>query len=477
MSTMDAVRPFVRYAPENYGNRMNECVQLAATAGLILDVAQIDTLDAFLGVREDGMWAAFECALNAPRQNGKGDVLLALEVAGVMLWGERTVIHSAHEFGTSLEAFRRLLEFIEASDDISRNVKRVSRSHGEEGVEFIGGARIRFRTRTRGGGRGFSCDRLILDEAMFLPEFAIGALLPVMSAMPNPQVIYTGSAADELVHENSVVWARLRERGIEGQEDSLAYVEYSVGLDAAEVTEEQADDQALWREANPAVDAGRIRLEHIQHERNAMDHRTFCVERLGAGAYPSTDAISATVISINEWDNLLDAKSRLLDPVCIAFEVNPERRASISAAGRRKDGMYHVEVIATGIRASQLPKMLHDLEEFHDPLAIVCNGYGPTASTITSVKEMGVRLIEVSAPDHAKACGLFLDAVNDGTLRHLGQEELRKAIRGSGVRPLSEAWVWSHKNSNVDIAPLVSATLALWAEIERPDDGEDLVIY
>jgi hypothetical protein len=36
------------------------------------------------------------------------------------------------------------------------------------------------------------------------------------------------------------------------------------------------------------------------------------------------------------------------------------------------------------------------------------------------------------------------------------------ALRGVEIRPLGDAWAWSRKNSNVDISPLVSATLALW---------------
>ena len=52
------------------------------------------------------------------------------------------------------------------------------------------------------GSRG---DCLILDEAMFLPEFGYGALLPTLSAWTNPQVWYTGSAVDQFVHDDGVV--------------------------------------------------------------------------------------------------------------------------------------------------------------------------------------------------------------------------------------------------------------------------------
>jgi hypothetical protein len=52
-----------------------------------------------------------------PRQNGKDAILEARELAGLFLLGERLLIHSAHQFDTSLEHFRRLLFLIENTDD------------------------------------------------------------------------------------------------------------------------------------------------------------------------------------------------------------------------------------------------------------------------------------------------------------------------------------------------------------------------
>jgi hypothetical protein len=31
-------------------------------------------------------------------------------------------------------------------------------------------SKLRYKTRTKGGGRGFTADCVILDEAMFIPE-------------------------------------------------------------------------------------------------------------------------------------------------------------------------------------------------------------------------------------------------------------------------------------------------------------------
>jgi hypothetical protein len=67
----------------------------------------------------------------------------------------------------------------------------------------------------------------VLDEAMAIPEAMHGALLPTLSARPNPQVWYTGSAVDQEEMENGVVFARVRERAVKGEDPSLAYFGWS----------------------------------------------------------------------------------------------------------------------------------------------------------------------------------------------------------------------------------------------------------
>jgi hypothetical protein len=141
---------------------------------------------------------------------------------------------------------------IEDTPELDQQVKRVSRSHGEEGIELMNGSRLRFRTRTKGGGRGFTGDWLGLDEAMILPEMAIGALLPTLSARPDPQVWYMASAVDQDIHEHGVVLARLRERGLAGEDPSLAYFEWSPDVELA-LVEDVAGDEQTWAEANPGA--------------------------------------------------------------------------------------------------------------------------------------------------------------------------------------------------------------------------------
>jgi hypothetical protein len=286
--------------------------RLPSGAGLSLDAWQRFVLDGALGVRADGNWSAFEVGLVVSRQNGKGGILEARELLGLFELGERLIVHSAHQFDTSMEAFLRMEQLLEEGGLIGELRPRggISRSHGSEGFVLKDGRRLRYRTRTKGGGRGFSADCVVLDEAMILPEASHSALLPTLSARPNPQVWYTGSAVDQMVHEDGVVFARIRDRGHRGS-DSLAYFEWSASdLPLAEVGPELLDDRDLWRRANPAMGI-RITEEYVVKERESLDERGFAVERLGVGDWPPIDRYAGNIIRPEDWAALEDRGSSI----------------------------------------------------------------------------------------------------------------------------------------------------------------------
>lgn len=465
--------PRVSYFPKSVSSTGDEAVELAEMAGLILDPWQQFVLRHALAERADGKWAAFEVGVTVPRQNGKGSILEARELAGLFLLGERLIIHSAHEFATSLEAFRRLEALIDGTPDLARRVKRTSRAHGEEGIELHTGQRIRFKTRTKGGGRGFTCDCLIYDEDMILQESAHGATLPTLSARPNPQVWYTGSAVDEFVHEHGIVKARIRERALAGDDPSLAYFEWSPDIEQPGlVDEDMAVDPKMWAQANPALGI-RVSLEHVEREQRSMDPRTFAVERLDIGAWPDTSPEGRTLIPT--WPSLVDPRSKIESMTAFAYDVSPDRSsAAIGVAGKRADGLSHVEVVDHRPGVAWLVDRLAELSQRHG-LPVTCDEKGPAGAFIEPLEKSGVEVESVTVGEYVQACGRFFDAcgVGDGgeaTLRHLGTTELAVAVRGAAQRQLGDAWAWSRKSSVVDITPLVACTLAL-SRTHEPEPG------
>ncbi|MEU0633279.1 response regulator [Streptomyces sp. NPDC005989] len=332
--------------PTRLSSSGQEAVELAALAGLKLDPWQQHVLDMGLSERADGSWSAFEVAVNVPRQNGKGGIIEARELAGLFLLGEKLILHSAHEFKTSIVAFKRIEQLVMGCPDLRKRVLRVRRTTGEEAIELVTGQVLRFLARSGGSGRGFTGDCNVLDEAMILGDDAMGALMPTMSAVPNPQIWYLGSAG---IGSPSVQLGRLRARAVAaveaGEPDpSLAYFEWSVNPHRAECTvgctdHADADDPRAWAVANPALGI-RISSEHVRNEQLSMGSGgIFERERLGVGDYPTDGADTWQVIGEDAWRALAAAESVPEGAVAFAVDATPERsHAAIAAAGTWRGG-------------------------------------------------------------------------------------------------------------------------------------------
>lgn len=450
--------PRVSCWPSYASSAGKEALDLARSVGLWLDPWQAFVLDHALGERADGKWSAFEVALVVSRQNGKGAVLEARELAGLFLFGEQLILHSAHEFKTAQEAFRRVLGWIEGKDHLRKRVKRVRTSHGEEGIELVNGARLRFVARSTGSGRGFSGDCVILDEAYNLGGDAMAALLPTLSARQNPQLWYASSAGMETSEQLLKVHARAEASGDKGR---LAYFEWSADEKLA------LDDRDAWCAANPALGI-RITDEFVQGELAALATLgedgiwrgpEFSRERLGR--WPSGNV--EHVIDMELWGSLADTESQAGHSIVFAADSNPERsKATIAACGRRSDGSYHVEIIDKHAGTAWVPARLAELKQTWEPLAVMLDPAGPAGSWLAELAERGIEPELVNGRAMAQACGSFFETVTQAkSLRHLDQEPLNAALHAAVRRPLGDSWAWDRRKSDDDISPLVAATLAL----------------
>lgn len=440
--------PRYRNKPPAVSSAGQEAVELAASAGLVLDPWQQAALEDSLAETPAGKWAALEVGLILPRQNGKGSILEARELAGLFLFGENLILHSAHEFKTAAEGFRRLLFLIENSDDLSRRVQRVLRSHGDEGIELKNGQRIRFVARSTGSGRGFTGDLVILDEAFNLSPDALAALFPTLSARPNPQIWYTSSAP--LQEARSDVLRKFCRRGREGS-NGLCYIEYSADLTC------DLDDPAAWAEANPALGI-RITPEFVALERAALGDE-FARERLGHWV---DDDDFGRVIPRERWEACHDEKSGPVGRTEFAVDISPDRAmAAICVAAESARSGIHVEIVDHRPGTDWLVPRCVELQEKWEARFAFATG-SPAAALRADFEAAGVQLEEVSAKDHAEACGAFYDAVMQGRLKHLGQPALSIAVQGADRKFSGDSWLWSRRASTTDICPLVAVTLAKW---------------
>lgn len=463
----------MRSVPRAKNSLGDAAVELAASFGLFLDPWQQDVLRDTCQVSDTPgskgqlRWAAFECGLAVPRQNGKGAILEARELAGALLFGERLIVHSAHEFKTAKEAMRRLEHLLLQAGE----PYRANRSHGEESLEFKKtGARVMFQTRTKAAGRGLSGDLIILDEAMILSSDAVGALLPTMSARPNPQLWYTGSAVDQMIHANGLVFASVRERGLSGVDDSLCWLEWSCADDA------DIDDPAQWLIANPGV-GHRITVEHIRNERRALLHqpKVFAVERCGVGDWPTLGDAKSEIPG-DRWDEFRVDDPALVGSRTIAVHRSRDRRFwSIAAAQRTSDDRVHVEIgpLCEGSH-TDVAEYLVDRVGQWNPVSLTIDRRSAAMVLEPLLLDAGIEPTVTNSVDLSLACGGFLDDVLAGRVTHSGQGSLTAAVACAVKRDLpGGGFAWDEGADGVTTAPLVAATLAHWSLVSfvKPPRG------
>ena len=398
-----------------------------------------------LSERAGGRWAAFEVGLVVPRQNGKGSILEARELAGLFLFGERLILHSAHEFKTASEAFLRVKALVDNTDDLRKKVARIRTSHGDEGIELLSGARLRFVARSRGSGRGFSGDTVILDEAYNLGGEAMGALLPTLSARPNPQIWYTSSAPMAA----SVQLHAVRRRAMSGGSERLAYLEWSVDPD------DVWDDPQVWAKANPSMGI-RISEEFIRGEIDAMPAAEFGRERLGI---PDLEQGAHTpAIDPARWLELADVTSEWAGTPIGVVDVSPDGRSSMILAGVRPDGLRHVELVDNRAGVSWVVGRRAELSERYGVAVWVRDPAGPAV-------ELAGEWRDITGREYAEACAGFLRDVSEGGgFRWRCADDLERvlmsAVGGVAQRPRADGgWVWSRGRSTVDISPVVGLTV------------------
>lgn len=473
----------------------DQAADLAASAGYAPDGEQRLCLDAIFARDRRGRSVAFEILLAAARQNLKTGAEKQAALAWLFLFHEDPVVWTAHEWDTVGEAFHDLDELISGYSWLSRQVRYVHRGERDQEICTKHGARLLFKTRTPGGGRGLAGAKVIVDEAWKATDAHMGSLIPTLSARSmtgDPQVLYGSSAA----HEESSVMHSLVARGRAaatdparaGAEDQLVHLEWCAPPPAVACKRGDrcdhsrgtrgcgCDNPAYWLMANPAMNR-RISEKYIRGERKSLAPEVFGRERMGWHDQPAGEL---KVIAMTDWEDEADPASEPLAPVSLAVVFSGDRkRAAIGLAGKREDGLWHVEVADCRQGTSWVLPRLKEMIVKHDPCAIVVDPLGHEKTIIPDL-EIDIEVLKPTGSEVAAAFGLFYDAVTDSrSIRHRDQDDLTTALAGATTRDIGDAGTaWGRRKSGVDISPLVAVTLAMWGHLMRaPEMSGDATAF
>jgi hypothetical protein len=442
-----------------------ECAKIAGRENLLW---QEFVVTEGMAADEMGRWIAFEVAVLVARQNGKNGCIETVELGWMINEPGISILHTAHEFSTALESMDKLESLILSHPLLENEVAQVRRGNGKESIRLKNGSIIRFRTRTKSGGRGFSVDRLVIDEAMVWSPASQAALMPLLTTALNPQIWYLGSAADEETHEHCGKWASLRARALAGDDPKLLWLEWSAPEPPEDPAERRIwrEDREHWAAANPSLDY-LVTGEYIEDElaafRRALDK--WEVERLSVGRWP-VDITDTDIFSLDKWDGLRKTSVELLSrhPQAVGIDRDPITKVwAIAGAAYTVSGHAHVEIsFAQQASATEIVERLVDIVTQADPAALVIDQRSPAAILKPHLVTAGIEPVMTNTSDLALACEGLIEAVEASQISHPGQDVLDRSVSGAVKRPLpGDRFAWDRKPGG-SIAQLMAATLAHW---------------
>lgn len=457
-----------------------------------------------MACRDDGKWACRQYAEWVPRQNGKGALLEARALAGFLLLGEELIMFSAHEFKTSIRAWRRMRKLIKRlGTQVGRDenlfsiragdkpiLVKIVNSHGEEGFERLDTlAELKFLARSKGSGRGFSGDLSIIDEAFAYTPEQQEAMAPTLRARPNPQTVYTSTPP--LDGDSGEVMYGLRKRAMAGDFAGLGYRDWGLATPLEDRHTIDLDDRALWAATNPAYgdpdEGARIGEEDVIADRETLvsnDARGFARECLGM--WPTQSALAGGTIRPEQWEKLQDPKSKRDkgSGVALGLSIAPNREyAAIALYGiRKKDGLGHAQLVDRRAGTAWLVPRLVELRKALDPITVAMSR-SAFESLEDELREEGLEepedpndpwhgeLLVMSAIGQAASCGQILDGVRDGDFRvrphKVYPKVLDEAALGAKTRRVGDTVAWSRKDDDVEISPWDAVSAARHGFVTR----------
>tara|TARA_B100000029_G_scaffold297242_1_gene290425 strand:- start:1454 stop:2827 length:1374 start_codon:yes stop_codon:yes gene_type:complete len=424
--------PMLQRVAENLGFELFEWQKEVANTALELD--------------DNGHFFYRTCGATVGRQNGK-TTLLVFRIALELLKSGTMTIYTSQDRNQARHKFDEHVELLMGTP-FKKRIKKYVRANGQEALYMNNGSSYRVVTPNSTGARGLSVDLACIDEALTHDLRLVSAIQPTMATKPSAQLWITSNAGGPY----STLLQHYRKLGHE-KSPALCWHEWTPYKDDFDMF-----DENVWYEAIPTLgeEAG-VTLPAVQEAVQTTDPQIFAQEWLNV--WPSL--VTQTVIDADKWDKLIRHDVQIQNYLVFGVDVSPDRdRASIGAAGIN-GAFTALEVIESENRIGWLKDRILELHvKWRMPFVI--DSGAAASSLIGELEAEGVSIIPINMRQYGQACGSFYDAVEEGTIAHLGDIRLQTAIEGATKRKLGEQWAWSRK-SNVDITPLVACTIARYA--------------
>lgn len=439
----------------------NQAVRLYDATGQHLLEWQKTQINGLMSCDDRHLWTYTDWCLSLSRRNGKGEIIAARELWGILVASEK-ILHTAHRASTSHDAYERLYRLLILGGYEERPRKRgkaapgtfyASKQYGLETIVIAQGGEIHFRTRTDTGGLGEGFDVLIVDEAQEYTSKQQSALTYTVSASKNPQTIMTGTPPTAT--SKGDVFPAIRQRVMNGKASMTGWTEWSI-----EKLTDEIDDPDLWYRYNPSL--GLILTErNIRREMNTgvID---FNVQRLGLWLSYKQDS----AISLKEWEDTQVEDVPELMPQRfwgIKFGIDGTNVA-LSVASKTKDGRIYTEHIALKPVREGTDWMMEFLKN-PKTAKVAVDGASGQQIMIDAMSEAKIRKKAIlPTVREIIAANAMFEAGLQGHLAHVAQEPVTRIVTNCEKRAIGSNGGFGYRSQveDADVAIMDSMIIAFW---------------
>jgi hypothetical protein len=479
------------FSRQTYGGKV---ARIAKALGTPLMPWQRYVVDVALEVNpETGLLAYRGVDVTVPRQSGKTSVILPAMVWRAMFRPAQRLLYGAQTGTAAREKWEdEHLPMLEQAGPLKGRY-RVRKTNGREAILWANRSIHGLLANTEKAGHGKVLDMAALDEYFAQVDYRSDqAVGPAMITRADAQKWRLSTAGTSASVPFNAMRTAGRKRLEAGAPSTTAFMDWCAlpGM--------PRDSMQTWLTCMPALCPAPVRgfcrcSPHWRHtvtepairaelETYAEQPEEYDRAYLNIGRDDGDLSRDPNVPTVDEWQLLEVPDGPGGDIVALAVDITPARsQSAIVAVGLTPEGLPRIKRLDHGDGTEWLVPRILELNERLKPVCWVLDDKSATGTLILPLERKGIirmpadtedrdarkgpqrgQLWIPTATQYGAACGTFTDAVRQGALVHIGQEDMTVAIEGAKSRPLGDgAWGWGRKIASADISPLVAATLAM----------------
>lgn len=456
--------PSIHIAPDYGETRGEQAYQFGASFGITLDPWQRLVMDDWLAIDDNHKWTCSTCGLSVPRQNGKTALVKVRAMYGIFVLGE-VILFTCHEVRTSRQVFDSLADILNPNGEfpeLASQVQYIKRSNGYEeikvadwydGESWHQGGKLLFSSRSKGASRGFTADVVVADEAMYMTDEQVAALVPTMASSGGGDMQFIMLGTPPSPGDGGTVFKNTRNAALNGEK----------GISWCEWGADEVGDIHDWdriAKYNPSLGT-RLLRKAVESELSVMSPDTFARERLGWWSKASAQQ-REYVIDESDWHACKVDNPSKDGIVVYAVKFSPDGAVgTLAACHKPDDGIPFVYVVESRSMSHGLSWFVDKLSERKDKAAnIVIDGQSNAQALNDMLLDRGVAHVVIKRPSTADviaANSAFVNAIKERKVCHYGQPALDESATKSAKRQIGKHGGFGFASTDEADATLVEA--------------------